>query len=471
MSHQFEAKQASQQHFPSQQLSAQEAQTLATQAYVFGYPLVFNLTELLEMTTSPTAMVGAPVNLFAHMTKLATPRDQFVSINNDTIYSVAVCDVTREPLVLHVPDTHDRYYVMQFVDAWTNNFAYVGRRSTGTHEGAYVVTGPSWRGQTPARLPVIHAPTDVFTIVGRFAVSGQDDLPAVAALQREVWITPLSRYPAEPDSTGRRLGDRTIAEWDTTAPEQLRFWEQLRAWMRRFPPAPGDQAFVQALAPLGLLDESGSYSDPSPMLTETLRSGAEAGREQIEASTRQGATKPLNGWFSAMHAFDYNVDYLELGTLRTPEWKIANRGEAYRQRAGAARGGLWGNHGYEAAYFWAYVDDYGEQLHGSCRYRLHFDSLPPVDAFWSVTMYDMPAYYLVENVIARYSIGDRTPGLRHGADGSLDILIQHTAPDPAEEVNWLPAPAGDFRPLLRMYQPRAEVLRGEYILPPIRRVS
>jgi hypothetical protein len=383
---------------------------LAKEAYVYGYPLVYDLSEVTKATTEPKLSWSAPANVFGHATRLAGPVDEFVSVNNDSLYSIAQCDVTAEPLVLHVPDTHDRYYVMQFVDVWTNNFAYVGRRATGTAEATYLLAGPTWAGPAPAGLPVIRAPTDVFTIVGRYAVSGAADVPAVKALQDQTWLAPLSRYPDRPDAGGRRLGDRDLAPWDRRVSDDLRFWEQFRAWMRRFPPPAADQSFVRTLAPLGLLDEASPYVSPDLALVAVLTAGAAAGQAAIEALTKAGHGEPVNGWQSALHSFDYNLDALGPGTIDAPEWKIADRTRAYAIRAAAARGGLWGNHGYEACYAGTYVDDRGEQLTGAHRYAIHFESTPPVGAFWSITMYDMPTYFLVENQIDRYSIGDRTPG-------------------------------------------------------------
>jgi hypothetical protein len=444
---------------------------LATEAYIYGYPFVYNLSEMIKGTTQPDTALGAPVNLFSHASKLADPQDHFVSLNNDTLYSVAGCDVTREPLVLHVPGTHDRYYVMQFVDAWTNNFAYVGRRATGTAEAAYLLAGPGWQGAVPAGLPRIHTPSTVFAVVGRFAVAGAADVPAVAELQRQTWLTPLSRYPAPPATQGRQLGDWPLAPWDQDVPEDLRFWEQVRAWMRLFPPPQRDHDFVRTLAPLGLLEPHSPYRAAPSALVAALRTGAQEGQETIERVTRAGQGAPVNGWLSALHSFDYNLDYLGPGTIDSPAWKIAERQQSYLVRAASARGGLWGNHGYEAAYAWSYVDDQGEQLNGTRRYAIHFAQTPPVDAFWSLTMYDMPQYYLVANPLHRYSIGDRTPGLHYNPDGSLDLVLQHERPGAEQEANWLPAPAGDFRPLVRMYQPRAPVLNGSYQLPPIRRLA
>ena len=178
-----------------------------------------------------------------------------------------------------------------------------------------------------------------------------------------------------------------------------------------------------------------------------------------------GLVPTVNGWMLTFHSFDYNLDHLGPGTIDDPAWKIPDRHASYLARALAARGGLWGNHGYEAAYPATYTDANGDQLDGRNRYTLRFAQDPPVDAFWSITMYDLPDFYLVANPINRYSIGDRTPGLRRDSDGSLTIVIQHQQPD--DTSNWLPAPAAPFRPLMRLYQPGAAILDGTYQIPPI----
>ena len=172
-----------------------------------------------------------------------------------------------------------------------------------------------------------------------------------------------------------------------------------------------------------------------------------------------------------MHLFDYNSDYFGVGTIDAPEWRIDDRTSAYATRAASARAGLFGNHGCEADYEIVYVDADGEQLNGAHRYELRLDAMPPVDAFWSLTMYSVPKFLLVANSIDRYSIGDRTPGLSVAADGSLTIHLQHESPGPDKDSNWLPTPEDDFRPVMRMYQPAPEVLAGDYALPAITRVG
>ena len=198
--------------------------------------------------------------------------------------------------------------------------------------------------------------------------------------------------------------------------------------------------------------------------------GQQAGQAKIEELAGSGGGDAA-GWTSAIHMFDYNLDRLGPGTIDAPEWKIADRPKAYVTRAVAARAGLWGNHGYEADYGFVWTDDNGQPLDGANRYELRLEQPPPVDAFWSLTMYDVPDFYLVANPIDRYSIGDRTPGLHTADDGSVTISMQTDSPGPGKESNWLPTPEGRFRPILRMYQPQKAILEGTYVLPAVRKVD
>jgi hypothetical protein len=247
------------------------------------------------------------------------------------------------------------------------------------------------------------------------------------------------------------------------------FFERLRVWGRAFPPAARDREYQQRFAPLGLFAEWSPYTDAGSELVTALKAGLEAGRARMEHALEHSGIPQQNGWSLSYHAFDYNLDFFEVGALDDARWKLADGPERYLMRALSARGGLWGNHGYEAAYAMAYVDGDGEPLDGAHRYELRFATPPPVDAFWSVTMYDTPDFYLIENPIDRYSIGDRTPGIRFAEDGSLTIVIQRD--EPANGANWLPAPAGRFRPILRLYSPGEAIFDGRYELPPITRTA
>jgi hypothetical protein len=242
--------------------------------------------------------------------------------------------------------------------------------------------------------------------------------------------------------------------------------------MMAFPPAPPDQEYQQRFAALGLLDESSPWTDLPADEAQHLTDALTDAREKLEAFTRTGTVQKVNGWMVGLHMFDYNLDYFGPGTIDAPQWKKPDRARAYPERALAARLGLWGNHAYEATYAQVFEDDHGVQLNGAHRYSITFRELPPVDQFWSITMYDLPNYYLPANPINRYSIGDRTPGVVYADDGSLTIYLQRDAPaDATARANWLPTPEGDFRPILRMYGPHPPILDGTYQLPPIARAE
>ncbi len=437
---------------------------LAAQAYIYGYPLVYNLHELAKFPAG-TSLIGVPVpcNQFAPARDLLGPEAKFVTPNNDTLYVIAQCDLRDGPLVLQVPDTGDRYYVLQFVDAWTNNFAYVGTRATGNGSGTFLLTPADYSGPVPAGATAIEAPTSLFVIVGRVACDGPDDLPAVHAVQDGFSLAPL-----DPGVATSALGGPVPADG---VPDELLFWERLRVALAAFPPSPDtDGTYISDAAIFGLTAAESAFVDPDPALAEVLVAATIQGADLIDQLSTTVIT-PVDGWTSAIHAFDYNLDHLGLGTIDAPEWKIADRTTAYITRAVAARLGLWGNHGYEADYDILWTDEHGDVLHGVNRYELVLPSAPQVGAFWSITMYDSPDYYLVANPIDRYALGDRSPGLVTAPDGTITIYLQSESPGGDKEPNWLPAPAGVFRPVLRCYLPGPEILSGSYKLPAVKKVG
>jgi hypothetical protein len=444
----------------------------AAEVYIYGYPLVYDLQEVANFVEGAGSLpLQAPYNTFGYARRLLGPETKFVSPNNDTLYVLAMLDVRQGPVVLHVPDTHDRYYVLQFVDAWSNNFAYIGRRATGTAEAEYLLTDSTYDGPVPDGRTVVRAPSGVFSIIGRVQVDGEADLPAVHALQDQFTLTPLSAG-AGAAAPGQVAG---VPKPDPRVRDDLRWWEQFRVALAAFPPPPGDAPFVALAERFGATAAESPYAespyvDPDPELAELLVAGQQAGQAKIE-ELGGGGGGGAGGWISAMHMLDFNLDHLGPGTIDAPEWKIADRAKAYVTRAVTARIGLWGNHGYEADYAIVWTDADGQPLDGANRYELRLEQPPPVDAFWSLTMYDVPDFYLVANPINRYSIGDRTPGLKTADDGSVTIFMQTDSPGPDKESNWLPTPAGAFRPIVRMYQPQKPILDGTYVLPAVRKVG
>ncbi|MEV4203434.1 DUF1254 domain-containing protein [Nocardia salmonicida] len=440
----------------------QNVPELTAQAYLYGFPLVFNLDSIERLLHEGIGDIPAtPFNDFAHARTLAGASATFVSINNDTVYSIALIDLSVGPLTFHVPDAGDRYYVMQFIDAWTDNFAYVGTRATGNRAGDYLLVPPGWTGTAPDDTTVIHFPTVVGVIAGRWACAGEDDLPAVHALQDALTLT-AADGAAQP--TGLPSPDPTVAP-------DLMFLEKVRVWSQAFPPAKRDLALQESFAPIGLTTAGASpYLSLDPDRASALRAGLGEGQEELSNAMKSGAGAEENGWQLTLHLFDYNIDFFEVGTVDDENFKITDPQQRILARAVAAKAGLWGNHAYEAAYAMIYTDSTGQQLTGANTYILRLDPTPPVHAFWSITMYSTPDFYLCANPIDRYSIGDRTPGLVYDDNGGLTLTISHAEPvDPKARANWLPAPDGDFRPGMRMYEPQQAVLDQTYVLPPITR--
>lgn len=435
---------------------------LAMRAFLFGFPLVFDLDQVHRyVTTGIGKNPAAPWNQFSHARSLAGPEDTFVTINNDTVYSMAQLNLSSGPVRLTVPEADGRYYVLQLVSAWTDNFAYIGHRATGTRAGTYLLVPPGWDGEPTPGETVVRVPTLVASIVGRWAVSGDEDLPGVHALQDATTLAPLGL--STPSDLPRH---------DSSLSEALQFFDKLRVWSQAFPAASRDAAMLAGFASLGLTAAGATPYGHGGELDAALTAGYTQGKAVLEKILASGGGNAMvNGWNLTYHSFDYNLDYFEVGSLDDPAFKIADPEKRILQRAGAALGGLWGNQAFEAAYIATYVDDQGEQLSGEHVYTLTLSPPPPVNAFWSLTMYDVPDYYLVDNPLSRYSLGDRTPGIRYESDGSLVITISHTRPaDATAQANWLPAPAGPFRPVLRMYEPGEAVLDQTYTVPGIVRL-
>jgi hypothetical protein len=365
-------------------------------------------------------------------------------------------DLSSGPLWLHVPKIEGRYYTYQFMDAYTDNFAYVGTRTNGGAAGDYAILPPHWTGDIPAGLQRIEAPTPAVWTIGRIlAGEVEDDLRVARALQLQFTVAPLRDFgksTPEPDP----LPPRAAPDSQITPPHAVgamnaaAFFAELGRLMSVNQPHSSDQALVHQFAAIGLTP-GGEFD------LEKLDVPVRRGLERAVASARTliesriGATGPMrNGW----HFYDIG------------HWK-----DNYLRRAAFAYLAIGGNDPEESIYIESFTDSVGRPLSGTNDYRLHFDPgrTPPANAFWSLTMYDADRF-LVESPIHRYAIRDRTPGLRYNSDGSLDIYISRAAPS-GHESNWLPAAAGELSLALRLYLPRREALDGSWQPPMVVRVK
>lgn len=393
----------------------------------------------------PDAKPGfGPPNEFHHIRAFPTAGFRaVVRPNFDTLYSSAWLDLTRGPVVVRAADTSDRYFMLPMLDMWTDVFANPGKRTTGTGTQSFAVVGPGYTGDVPAADAVIHAPTPWVWVIGRTQTNGPDDYPAVHAIQDGYTITPV--HPgvhtidpnADTTSEPLRLVNRMSAvDFFTYASEALLV----------NPPHTTDFSVLARIANLGIVP--GKRFDPSGVDAEGLgeiEAGAAAAREAIAANIT-GFGKQVDGW---------SISTDTIGVY----------GNAYLKRATVALGGLGANPPEDAIYPILLTDSDGDPTNGEQNYRIHFDAdkLPPVDAFWSITMYDAEGYQ-VANELDRFAIGDRDP-INYNPDGSLDIIIQHTNPGPDHEPNWLPAPTGPLGITMRLYAPKPEILDGRWTPP------
>ena len=423
---------------------AREARTAWTigQAYRYALPL-YEVMRLRYLTVFDTANPHrVPINSFVHKRHLADAGDRLVTMpNNDTLYSLALLDLSAGPVRFEVPDTAGRYYSAALMDAYTNNFSIIGRRTTGTHAGSFLIAGPGWQGDTPAGgTQMIHAPTNTVVLLVRILVDGADDLAAVSALQEGFKLSAPG-------------AGRTAAVAIAPRPNK-------------------GSNFVEVID--RALAENPPPADDAPMLARIARVGIVPGAQTLDRSV-------VADWNQDFHLAQWLLAravarprHLIQGWSYLPP-DIGNFGTDYDVRAAVALLGLLALPQEEAMYVNGFEDAQGQDFNGAHRYRLR---LPPggvpADAFWSLSLYTAEAdgrAYFADNPLHRYAIGDRTPGLKKNADGSLDILIQQQPPDAAQQANWLPAPAGRFRLAMRAYQPRRELLDGRFRYPAVERTD
>jgi len=435
----------------------QYAYTLGMQAYIYGFPYLY-MSEVrwgqVAVKIDPNLnLPHAAINHFWHSQVKGGPESQAGgSPNNDTLYSIAWLDLLKEPLILSVPDVGNRYYTIEIASFDSDNFAYVGMRTTGTKAGNYAIVGPSWKGELPTGVQKLTpSRTPSAFILGRTLLRGPDDLPAIHAVMAQYKLTPFSLW-GKPGATAPESYD-ALKPFDRKT-DRLADWKTMNATMAENPPPSRHGLLLNQFAQIGI----GPGLDVDRLDEATKRGLARAaidGRNLLDAAIRQGARqKNVNGW-----------------NYPPPDMGRAGDKDDFLLRA--ALQSMWGivaNDPAEAIYLNTSTDPNGQQLTGANRYVIHFPTggLPEVKAFWSITLYDA-RHNLVANPIKRYALGDRDK-LKFNANGSLDIYIQNESPSADKQPNWLPAPNGEFNLVLRSYLPSAAIQEQRWTPPPVQKL-
>ncbi len=430
---------------------------LATDAYIYGYPLVtMEMTRrVLTNVAAPTGARGAPMGQLTSLREYPTASFRAITAPNaDTLYTTGFFDVGREPWVLSMPDMKGRYFLMPMLDAWTKVFQVPGTRTTGTGAQIYAITGPGWTGALPRGVKEYESPTNLVWLLGRIYCTGTaEDYAAVHALQDEIKLVPLSGYgkpyTPPPGMVDSKIDMRTAVRDQVNQLDAVAYFTLLAELMKVNPPAPADAPALARFAKIGLA--AGRDFDAGRLKPDFVRRIPEVAFERIMLQYRVNpAMTDTNGWGYTLKTGLYGTDYL--------------------MRALVTAIGLGANRPQDAVYPVSQHDADGNAYDGAKKYVLRFakDQVPPVRGFWSVTMYNAD-YFFVPNPINRYSISPRQD-LKRNADGSVDLYIQKETPGAERESNWLPAPDGKFVLMMRLYWPDESdpsILDGSWTIPPV----
>jgi hypothetical protein len=437
----------------------QEIHAIATEAYVYFYPLVLaDVTRrvMINGEPKPNSLTG-PMNMFHHLRALP-PADfkDAARPNYDTLYSTVWLDLSEEPIVLSVPDTQGRYYLLEMVDMWGDTFAVPGKRTSGTAAANFAVVPQGWQGKLPKDMERIESPTMYVLIVGRTQTNGPKDYDAVHKVQDGYRITPLSEWGKPPKPVKFQV-DSTV-DMKTPPMKQVEairpadFFEYAAELMKLHPPHVTDWSMVARLKRIGIeAGESFAFKEADEAVKRALERAPAAGLQWMKTALPT-IGRIVNGW--------------QMNTEGIGVW-----GNAYLKRAACNWMGPAWNQPEDATYPMTFSDAEGKPLSGANEYVLHFgkQELPPVGAFWSITLYGADGFG-VPNPLDRHALGDRDP-LKYNADGSLDLYVQKNSPGKEKESNWLPAPEGEFGLFMRLYAPEPQILDGRWLPPAVRRAA
>ena len=440
-----------------QAVTPAQARSIAKEAYIYGYPMVqAYLTMYTFSIDKNNPQYKGPFNAPLSFARVFTPDDSaFVTPNADTPYTFLSLDLRAEPIVLTIPPVEkNRYWVFQMMDLYTFNFDYLGTRTTGNNGGTFLIAGPDWKGTAPAGITKVLRPeTEFINVVGRTQLFNPADLDNVKKIQAKYKAQPLSAFLGKPAPPAP-----PAINWIKPVPPaqmktSLQFFNVMSFLMQFAPTQPGESTLRARFASIGIVPgKTIDFASLSPELKAAFQSGMADGQKEIDA--RRAASKGDISNFFGTRAF-LKGDYVA--------------------RATGAQAGIGANSKEEALYPLYEKDADGQPLDGSkAKYTLHFakGQFPPVNAFWSLTMYDLPQQLLVKNPLNRYLINSpMLPNMKLDADGGLTIYIQADSPGKDKEANWLPAPKAPFMLAARYYFPKPELINGTWKSPKVERVK
>jgi hypothetical protein len=439
--------------------SADEVTQIATDAYIYGYPLV-----TMEYTRRALTNVAEPEGTKAPMGQLIRVRSyppaafrDVTAPNADTLYTTGWIDVSKEPWVLSIPDAHGRYYLMPMLDAWTDVFQVPGKRTTGTGPQIYAITAPNWTGTLPTGVTHYKSPTALVWILGRIYCTGTPkDYKAVHEMQDKITLVPLSSYgkpyTPPPGAVDPSIDMKTAVREQVNALDAAAYFNLMARLMKNNPPTADDATIVARIAKIGIVPgQPFDLTKLSPDAQQALKAVPKAAFKKIMGYFKD-AGKFENGWVFTTKTGVYTTDYLD--------------------RALITAIGLGANRPQDAVYPTSEVDTDGKPYSGANKYVMHFNKgeMPPVNGFWSLTMYNA-AYFFVANPLNRYTLSARNK-LKKNTDGSVDLYLQHENPGKDKESNWLPAPADKFILMLRLYWPMENppsLLDGTWTIPGVKK--
>jgi hypothetical protein len=430
-------------------LSVEEARAIAKDAYIYGFPIVDSYRiQYAYFVDRDNPEFKAPWNEIKNIARVYTPEDREVQTpNSDTPYSMIGADLRTEPLVLTIPGIEtDRYFALQFIDSYTFNFSYAGSRTTSNRGGYFLLAGPGWKGERPAGVQsIIQSETEFVLVIYRTQLFRPDDIENVIEVQAGYKVQPLSAFLSQPTPSPEPAIDfpkPISADEERTS---LEFFNLLNFVLRFCPTNPTEKELMARFSKLN------------------VGAGMDFNAQGLPPEIRKAVE---DGIGEAWRAYDEKEEKLRSGELSSGDifGTRAYLKNNYLYRMAAAVDGIYGNSKEEAIYL-GYVAEAHSQ---AARYSLRFapGQLPPVNAFWSLTMYELPSRMLVANPLNRYLINSpMLPNLKRDADGGLTLRIQHESPGKEQEANWLPAPSGPFLMVLRLYWPKPEVLNGTWEKP------